>query len=799
MTVNKNKPYPKYKPSGIDWLGDVPEHWEMKRARFMISMNPTKSEIAQLPTETEVSFLPMESVGDNGSLNLETTRPISEVSSGYTYFAEGDVTFAKITPCFENGKGAIMKNLYNGFGFGTTELTVLRVSSKVNHEYLYYLTISREFRQNGEAWMYGAGGQKRVPDDFVKEFRFCWPSLPEQQAIANFLNNETNRIDKLIEKKRELIGLLKEKRTSLISNAVTKGLNPKAKLKPSGVDWLGDVPEEWGLKRLKYVFRLLTEKSTEHTNPIALENIESWTGRLIETETEFEGEGITFIKDDILFGKLRPYLAKVLKATDSGEAVGDFFVMRPQNIINPDYAAYVLRSEDFIDIVNGSTFGSKMPRVSWDFMGILKLPLPPLPEQQEIANFLDCETGKIDALIEKVEIAIEKLMEYRSAIISAAVTGKIDVRKDEEKKYSIPEHSSIESVLAAKKNLEERFVASDLVQMASLRKRMEEALMPYKRMQEEMNRQMRQITLPSKRIQEYISSIAVSYKRLLDEHFYNVIKQQESFHNSWKKHLEQEFRFEKIFSESIKLKLHTESIFAKNHVADIINSLNSEISQKKHLNNYFESYTNLCNSFKTINDVTKLPDFILPQSNRENLFINYSLAHLEQKEIIADTENKKFIESECEIVKCEMAGLPKEFSDIANMLAGAKEALIGNNPDKIRHALVSLREAFTHVLHRVTPDNLILPWILNQKNANGYLHDNKPTRKARLLYICRNISHEPLTKFFEKDIEAALELINLFQRVHEATSSLSISQLKAIIVKTESALLFVIKVHCEKI
>jgi type I restriction enzyme S subunit len=122
----KHSAYPKYKKSGVEWLGDVPEHWEVKRARFMVAMNPTKQEVNHLPPETEVQFLPMESVSEDGSLNLETTRPIFEVSSGYTYFAEGDVTFAKITPCFENGKGAIMRNLQNSFGFGTTELTVIR-------------------------------------------------------------------------------------------------------------------------------------------------------------------------------------------------------------------------------------------------------------------------------------------------------------------------------------------------------------------------------------------------------------------------------------------------------------------------------------------------------------------------------------------------------------------------------------------------------------------------------------------------------------------------------------------------
>jgi len=131
------------------------------------------------------------------------------------------VTYAKITPCFENGKGAIMKGLQNGIGFGSTELTAVRPGKDVSREYLYYLTISNEFRKNGEAWMYGAGGQKRVPDNFVKEFRFSWPPLPEQQAIADFLDRETGKIDTLIAKVETAIEKLKEYRTALISAAVT--------------------------------------------------------------------------------------------------------------------------------------------------------------------------------------------------------------------------------------------------------------------------------------------------------------------------------------------------------------------------------------------------------------------------------------------------------------------------------------------------------------------------------------------------------------------------------------------------
>ena len=210
------------KDSGVEWLGEVPAHWEVKRLRNVATLNPSKSEMAHLPRDTEVSFLPMEAIGEDGALNLDRTRPIGEVESGYTYFREEDVTIAKITPCFENGKGAVMRRLHNGHGFGTTELIVARPSDgKVASGYLHLLFTSRPFRRLGEASMYGAGGQKRVPDDFVRNFAVAFPPPEEQTAIATFLDRETAKLYTLMTEARTAITLLQERRIALISAAVT--------------------------------------------------------------------------------------------------------------------------------------------------------------------------------------------------------------------------------------------------------------------------------------------------------------------------------------------------------------------------------------------------------------------------------------------------------------------------------------------------------------------------------------------------------------------------------------------------
>lgn len=210
------------KPSGVEWLGDVPAHWIVARLRFIAHLNPSKSEVRSLAPETAVSFLPMEAIGEDGTLALETEKSLGDVASGYTFFRNGDVAFAKITPCFENGKGALMRGLTNGIGFGTTELVVARpLPLHLTGAYLHYLFVSDQFRRLGEAHMYGAGGQKRVPNDFVRNFATAFPRVTEQAVISSFLDDETAKLDTLIAAAQRGIDLLQERRTALISAAVT--------------------------------------------------------------------------------------------------------------------------------------------------------------------------------------------------------------------------------------------------------------------------------------------------------------------------------------------------------------------------------------------------------------------------------------------------------------------------------------------------------------------------------------------------------------------------------------------------
>lgn len=223
------------------------------------------------------------------------------------------------------------------------------------------------------------------------------------------------------------------------------------KYKDSGVEWIGDIPENWEVKKFKYLYDLITNKNDLGLPKIGLENIESETGKFIASNTDFEGEGIHFKINDILFGKLRPYLAKVYLAEFEGKAIGDFYVFRCKNELTAKYSSKLILSKSFIDLTNSSTFGSKMPRVAWDIIANFEIAYPSLKEQTTIANYLDRKTSEIDQLIAQKEKLLCLYEEEKNAIINQAVTQGInpDVKlKDSGIDWlgEIPEHWEVKKL-----------------------------------------------------------------------------------------------------------------------------------------------------------------------------------------------------------------------------------------------------------------------------------------------------------------------------------------------------------------
>lgn len=427
-------PYPAYKDSGVEWIGRVPEHWEVKRLRHVATLNPSPDWQALEQQQREYPFLPMEAIGEAGELDCSGRKLLDDCRSGYTYFAEGDVAYAKVTPCFENGKGAVMRGLDGGHGFGTTELTVLRPTA-IDRDYLYALTFADSFRQPGASEMLGSGGLKRVPDEFTRNYRAAIPPPAEQTAIAVALDRETARIDALVEKKTRFIELLKEKRQALIRQAVTKGLDPKVKMKDSGVEWIGEVPEGWETLRIKRAMQLRNERrndAPEGWTYIGLEDVESDSGKYAPTagaSRQSEGSMVSVFKaGDVLYGKLRPYLRKAIVAERDGVCSTEFLVLSEGRSKAPWVHRWLL-TEEVTQQIEAGCDGAKMPRADWEHVGSIQMPLPPPAEQTAIAAALDRETARIDSLIAKTQRSIALLKERGSALITAAVTGQIDLRE----------------------------------------------------------------------------------------------------------------------------------------------------------------------------------------------------------------------------------------------------------------------------------------------------------------------------------------------------------------------------------
>jgi len=416
------KPYPAYKDSGVEWLGEIPAHWEVKRLKFCATLNPSPSATRGLSPETEVSFVPMEAVGAHGGLELSRTKSLADVGSGYTYFGDGDVVIAKITPCFENGKGALASGLTNGVAFGTTELHVLRARDAVDRKFLLYATLADAFRRLGEAEMYGAGGQKRVPEAFVENLKHPMPPSPEQRAIAAFLDRETARIDALVAKKERLMELLQEKRTALITRAVTKGLDPTVPMKDSGVEWLGEIPVHWEVKPLRWAcfFQRGHDLPTDEREAGDVPVVSSSGASSSHSRAVAKAPGIV---------------------TGRYGTIGQFYLVTedywPLNTTlytidlhgnEPPFLWYMLTNLAAQFVLN--SLKSAVPGVDRNDIHPTPTAVPPVVEQRAICKYLDGETARIDALVARVRDAINRLKELRTALISAAVTGKIDVREE---------------------------------------------------------------------------------------------------------------------------------------------------------------------------------------------------------------------------------------------------------------------------------------------------------------------------------------------------------------------------------
>lgn len=404
------------------------------RLRYLVKIGP-KPQVGYLRLEdSEVTFAPMDALADGlGGLDTSLTRRISEVASAsYNFFADGDLLLAKVTPCFENGKKALARGLTNGIGFATSEVHVIRPDTRRIHpKYLLYVLSSEDFRSAGMASMTGAGGLRRVSEEAVLNYRPHVTDLTTQKAIADFLDRETARIDQLIERKQRLVAALGERDGVLVEEQL------------NGVDVSH-------IHRLKFVIRRIQQGWSPQCEDAPVEG-EKWgvlklgaitTGVYLERHHKALPQNIEPVPS------LRVQVGDVLVARASGspKLVGKAAFVESANLnlmlsdkhfrlvpdpkkVLPEYLALVVNSNKSRTQIEDRLSSSEgMARnIGQNVIYGLRCPFPPLEIQREILSAVHSSRMNTKAIILKTNASTDRLREFRSALITAAVTGQIDV------------------------------------------------------------------------------------------------------------------------------------------------------------------------------------------------------------------------------------------------------------------------------------------------------------------------------------------------------------------------------------
>ena len=395
---------------------------------------------------------------------IPNTEKFSKYASSYNAFADGDIVLAKVTPCFENGNIAIVKELVGGKGFGSSELFVIRATG-ADRKFLFYYFQSSSFKQDGESSMTGAGGLKRVSPDVLRQHHVPFPGQDIQFLIANYLDRETARIDGLIAEKKRMLALLEEKRAALISRVVTRGLDPtnspganlnaeggpkgegrdspsSTPLKPSGHEWLGEIPAHWGLQRLKQL--------AEVRGGLTLGK--QYSGELLE----YPYLRVANVQDGYL--ELDEVLTVEVPASEAASnllAYGDVlmneggdidklgrgcvwrdeispclhqnhvFVVRPHSVDSDWLALWTSTIQAKRYFESRAKRSTNLASISGSNIKELPVPLPPVSEQLAIQNFLAVRHSRLQTLRGELRDSLRLLAERRAALITAAVTGQI--------------------------------------------------------------------------------------------------------------------------------------------------------------------------------------------------------------------------------------------------------------------------------------------------------------------------------------------------------------------------------------
>ncbi|GJA80934.1 restriction modification system DNA specificity domain-containing protein [Aeromonas caviae] len=441
--VGKYQPYPEYNNSGYSWMAKIPSGWlngPLKRIAYLQAGFAFKGDTFN--TSEGVPIVRMNNILNSGGLSLDDAVRVPEIDvKPEFYLATGDIVMG-MSGSIEN----IAKVQGDDLPCALNQRVGRFVLRAVDDGFLWYLIQSNGFKQQVSLAATGTA-QLNISSDQVGNTLVSWPvSLLEQNIIAAFLDYETARIDRLIAQQQRLIELLKEKRQAVISHAVTKGLNPNAPMKDSGVEWLGQVPEHWVVTRAKNLFKFITSGSrgwaeyyadegelffrianlTRDTIRPKLESIQ-----FVKPPTGAEGERSRIRSGDLLIS-ITADLGSVCVADDTvtgGYVSQHVALARPNDLVeSSDWLAYFVLSDSSKEQLLGSGYGGTKLQLSLEDVRELWVVQPPCAEQEKISIFLLEKLERYETLMTNAQNQIWLLQERRTALISAAVTGKIDLR-----------------------------------------------------------------------------------------------------------------------------------------------------------------------------------------------------------------------------------------------------------------------------------------------------------------------------------------------------------------------------------
>lgn len=427
------------KDSGIEWIGEIPEGWEITRLKYLADFEPT-CDTSYLTDESEITYTPMECV-KNGDFENRSAL-YGNLSHTLTPFQNGDIAMAKVTPCFENGNIAIMNNLFSGFGLGSSELFIFRPKS-ISTRYLFYWLQNKAFVARACSTMTGTGGLKRISPSFIRNCPVHCPSMDEQTKISDYLKEKCSEIDTMLSKTRSSIEEYKKLKQAVITQAVTKGVRGEREMKDSGVEWIGEIPKEWGRTKIKMIASFFNgDRTSRYPQPtdfvddgiafLTSRNIDGDEVDLSETKyiTKSKYNSLSGAKiqiDDIIFC-LRGSVGKcaINQTLSCGTVASSLATIRPKDI-HPKYLLYFLLSN--VASIQTAVFmnGTCAANLSAENVANYYITLPRSTEQKEIADYLDAKCAEIDKLIAKKEQLVKELESYKKSLIYEVVTGKREV------------------------------------------------------------------------------------------------------------------------------------------------------------------------------------------------------------------------------------------------------------------------------------------------------------------------------------------------------------------------------------